>query len=592
MTVEILLTLGVLGSCLGTLLFTRIAPDAVLLAGLVVLMTTGVLGPADALVGFSNEGMLTVAVMYVLAAGLRETGAIEGVVGKLFKDTQSLPAVQLRMMLPVSAISAFVNNTPVVASFIPAVSDWARKRRISPSKLMLPLSYAAIFGGSCTLIGTSTNLIVHGMLLTTPGARGFDFFELAWVGIPCAIIGFIYVLLFSPKLLRVRIPPLQILENAREYTVEMRVEAGSPLVGKTVEAAGLRHLPGLFLIEINRGRNVIPAVSPAEVLEADDHLVFAGITDSVIDLQKIRGLTPATDQLFKLDQPRPNRRFIEAVIARRSPVVGRTIREGQFRSRYGAVIIAVARGGRRIRSKIGDIVLEGGDTLLLETDEPFMQQHRNSRDFLLLRMVSGAAAPRHEHTVTAWAILFGVVVIGATGILSVLNAVLIGAGLMLATRCCSISVARNSIDLQVLVVIASALGIGRAMQLTGAGEILASPFMEFAGQHPVLMLAVLFAVTSMLTEVISNNSAAALMFPIVLATSVDFGIDIMPLAVTVTIAASASFSTPIGYQTNLMVMGPGGYRFSDYTRFGLPLNVLFGLTTVLIVPWVWPLTPA
>ncbi len=589
MSLPILLTLAVLAACLFGLIFTRLAPDVVLAGGLVVLLTTGVLEPADALAGFSNEGMLTVAVMYVLAAGMRETGAIELIVNKLFSDSRSLPIAQLRMMLPVTAMSAFVNNTPVVASFIPAVVDWARKRGLSPSKLMMPLSFAAIFGGTCTLIGTSTNLIVNGLLLETEGLRGFRFFELAWVGLPCAVAGFVYVLIFSGPLLRSRVAPFQGTVNAREYTVEMRVEAGSPLVGKTVERAGLRHLPGLYLIEILRGESSLAAVSPQEVLQADDHLVFAGITDSVIDLQKIRGLSPATDQIFKLDKPRPNREFIEAVIARRAPVIGHSIRESQFRSHYGAVIIAVARGGSRIASKIGDISLRGGDTLLLETDGTFMQQQRNSRDFLLLRPIGDAAPPRHERALIAWFILTSVVIVAATGVLSILNATLIGAGLMLATRCCSVTVARNSIDLQVLLVIASAFGIGRAMQLSGAGEMFAASVLQLAGDQPWLILIAVYGVTSLLTEVISNNAAAVLMFPVVVAIAAQFGIEIMPLAVAITMAASASFATPIGYQTNLMVMGPGGYHFSDYLRFGLPLNILLGIVTVLVIPQVWPL---
>ncbi|MGB5165856.1 MAG: SLC13 family permease [Woeseiaceae bacterium] len=589
MSPEIWLTLGVLVGCLSGLLFTRIAPDIVLMAGLAVLLTTGVISPADAVSGFSNEGMLTVAVMYVLAAALRETGAIELVVDRLFRDSGSLAIAQLRMMLPVTVISAFVNNTPVVASFIPAVVDWCRKRRISPSKLMMPLSYAAIFGGTCTLIGTSTNLIVNGLLLETSGARGFGFFELAWVGLPCAIVGMTYVLIFSGPLLRIRVPPLQQIDDAREYTVEMRVESNSALIGKTIERAGLRQLPGLYLIEIVRGSSTLAAVSPQEILQARDHLVFAGVTDSVIDLQKIRGLTPATDQIFKIDKPRPNRQFIEAVVAPRSPVVGRTIREGRFRSRYGAVIIAVARGGRRILSKIGDITLEGGDTVLLETDETFLLQHRNSRDFLLLRPISGAAPPRHERALVAWMILAAIVFVAAAGWLSILNAALIGAGLMLATRCVSINVARQSIDLQVVLVIASALGIGRAVYQTGTGDLFAGSVLQLAGEHPWLILIAIYAVTSLLTEVISNNAAAALMFPILLGVAEKFAIDIVPLAVAVTMAASASFATPIGYQTNLMVMGPGGYRFGDYLRFGLPLNIILGATTVFLIPFIWPL---
>ena len=590
MSFDAWLTLAVLLSCLGGLLFTRVAPDMLLMAGLVLLLLAGVVEPGQALAGFSNEGMLTVAVMYVVAAGLRESGGLHLLVEHVFGHAKSLPLAQLRIMLPVTVMSAFVNNTPVVASFIPAVLDWARKHRFSPSKLMIPLSYAAIFGGTCTLIGTSTNLIVNGLLLDTPGQRGMEFFELAWVGVPCVIIGFLYVLIFGARLLPTRLAPLDHLKNAREYTVEMRIEPGSPLAGKTVEKAGLRHLPGLFLIEIERRGRLIPAVSPQEVLEAEDQLVFAGITDSIIDLQKIRGLTPATNQIFKLDAPRPNRRFIEAVVSPSSPVSGHNVRESRFRMRYGAVVIAVARGGRRIARKIGDIDIQGGDTLLLETDEAFMEQQRNSRDFLLLRPISGAAPPNHRRAGVAWAILAAIVVFAAAGWLDILVAALIGAGLMLVTRCLSVNVARNSIDLQVVLVIAAAIGIGKAMESSGAGEVIAHAVLGLAGAHPWLLLAAVYAITMVLTELMSNNATAVLMYPIMLASTAELGLEVMPFAIAVTMAASACFSTPIGYQTNLMVMGPGGYRFADYTRFGLPLNLLLGITTVLIIPQVWPLT--
>ncbi|CAN5251560.1 SLC13 family permease [soil metagenome] len=583
------LTLSVLIGCIAGLLLTRVAPDMLLTAGLVFLLLAGVVTPSEAVSGFANEGMLTVAVMYVIAAGLRESGALHLLVEHVFGHSKRLSTALLRIMLPVMTMSAFVNNTPVVASFIPAVLDWARKHGFSPSKLMIPLSYAAIFGGTCTLIGTSTNLIINGLLLETPGQRGLGFFELAWVGVPCATVGFIYVLLFSGKSLPMRLAPFESLKNAREYTVEMRVEPGSPLVGKTVEKAGLRHLPGLFLIEIERRDRLIPAVSPQEVLEADDQLVFAGITDSVIDLQKIRGLAPATNQIFKLDSPRPNRRFIEAVVSRSSPVAGRNVRESRFRGRYGAVVIAVARGGRRIAGKIGDIEIEGGDTLLLESDDTFIEQQRNSRDFLLLSPISGAAPPDHRRGLVAWAILAGVVLTAALGWLDILTATLLGAGAMLVTRCLSVNVARNSIDLQVVLVIAAAIGIGRAMESSGAGLVVADAFLSLAGDHPWLLLAAVYLVTMLLTESMSNNATAVLMYPIMLASTVELGLNLLPFAIAVTMAASACFSTPIGYQTNLMVMGPGGYRFADYTRFGLPLNVLIGTTTVLIIPFVWPL---
>jgi di/tricarboxylate transporter len=384
MPLDAWITVTVIASCLGTMIFTRVAPDAVLLAGLATLLLTGVLDAEQAFLGFSNTGLLTVAVMYVIAGGLRQTGALDAVIKHIFGRPRSTAMAPLRMMAPVITMSAFVNNTPIVATFLPAVLDWAKQLRVSPSKLLIPLSYAAIFGGTCTLIGTSTNLIVHGLLQQKPGYTGFGFFELTWVGVPCAIVGALYVLIFSRWLLRERVPVLEQLQNPREYTVEMLVEPGSPLDGATIEAAGLRNPPGLFLVEIDRDQQVLAAVGPEFVLRGRDRLVFAGITDSIVDLRKVRGLLPATNQVFKLDAPPARRTLVEAVVAGNCPMVGKSIRRGRFRHVYNAVVIAVARDGQRIEKKIGDITLQAGDTLLVEADPAFAERHRNNRDFLLV----------------------------------------------------------------------------------------------------------------------------------------------------------------------------------------------------------------
>jgi di/tricarboxylate transporter len=494
------------------------------------------------------------------------------------------------MMLPVTFMSAFLNNTPIVATFLPAVADWAKRQRISVSKLMMPLSYAAIFGGTCTLIGTSTNLVVDGLLKSQLHLSGFGFFELTWIGIPCAVVGILYVLIASHWLLPERRPAMAQLENPREYTVEMMVEPGSPLAGQTVQAAGLRQLPGLFLIEIERDGVVMPAVGPDVRLAGGDRLVFAGITDSIVDLQRIKGLTPATNQVFKLNAPRTARMLIEAVIAVYSPVCGKTIRDGRFRSRYNAVIIAVARNGQRLSGKIGDIELAPGDTLLLETEPEFLEQHANSRDFLLLRPIDGAAIPRHEKSWIAWTILLGLVITASANILPLLQAALLAAGLMLATRCCSLSAARRSIELEVLVAIAAAFGIGSALETSGAATAFARVLLTAAGDRPWLLLGTIYLITMILTEMVTNNAAAIIMFPLAYATTQPLGLHFMPFAVAITMAASASFATPIGYQTNLMVYGPGGYRFSDYLRFGVPLNLLMLAVSVSIIPHVWPLS--
>jgi len=576
--------LGVLGMLIGT----RIAPDVVIVAGLTVLLVLGVITPGEALSGLANEGMVTVGVLFVVVAGLQQTGAVSMLVQTLWGRPRSLTNAQLRLMAPVAGMSAFLNNTPVVAMLVPAVNEWAKRYELSVSKLMIPLSYAAIFGGTCTLIGTSTNLVVNGLVISDTNLTPMRMFDIAWVGVPCALIGLTYMLLMSRWLLPDRRSALAQLEDPRSYTVEMMVEPGSPLVGKTIEGAGLRHLPGVFLAEIERGSRVLPAVAPQEQLMANDRLVFVGVVESVVDLQRLRGLKPATEQVFKLDAPRSERVLLEAVVSNSCPLIGMTIRDGQFRTTYNAVVIAVARNGERIRKKIGDIILRPGDTLLLEAAPAFSDQQRNSRDFFLVSAIQDSTPPRHERVAMSLGILGVMVVLVTIGLVSMLQGTLLAAAAMLITRCCSTSEARASIDFQLLIVIAASFGVGKALESTGAAGVVAHALTAWAGSNPLIALAVIYGVTMLFTEMITNNAAAVLVFPIAMATAADLGVNPMPFVVAIMMAASASFSTPIGYQTNLMVYGPGGYRFTDYMRIGLPLNCLMWITTIVVAPIVWP----
>jgi di/tricarboxylate transporter len=453
---------------------------------------------------------------------------------------------------------------------------------------MIPLSYAAILGGTCTLIGTSTNVIVHGLVLDSTDLGPMGFFEIGALGLPTAIVGTIYILTTARWLLPERKPLLSEPDNAREYVIEILVEASSPMVGKSLEEAGLRRLPGAFLAEIQREDTVLPAVSPTERLHAGDRLLFVGVVDSVVDLVRQRGLVPAPEQLFKLTAARPERRLFEVVVSDSCPVVGQTIRDGRFRTRYNAVVIAVARNGERLRGKIGDIELRLGDTLLLESRPAFLTQQRNSRDFLLVSEVQGVTLPRHDRAWVAGAILLAMVAVAATGWLSMLEAALIAGGLMLMTRCTRVSTARASVDWTVLVVIGASLGIGAALDSTGVAQAAAQSWVGWAGANPWLALACVYAVTSLLTELITNNAAAVLIFPIAAATAERLDVSLWPFVGVIMMAASASFASPIGYQTNLMVYGPGGYRFSDYVRIGLPLNIVLGIVAVLLAPLVWP----
>jgi di/tricarboxylate transporter len=588
MTFEIATTLAVLTVVIAALIFLRAAPDLILMGGLTLLLVFGIIDPKQALEGFANEGLITVAVLFVVAEGMRQTGGLSFLGQRLLGKPKSLPAVQAKIMLPSALMSAFMNNTPVVAMTLPVLDDWAKKFRVSVSHLFLPLSYSAILGGMCTLVGTSTTLVVNGLLMEETGGTGLQMFEIAWIGVPAAIVGLIYILLSARWLLPERKPAITQLDDPREYTVEMIVEPNSPLVGKRIEEAGLRHLPGMYLMEIDREGHVLAAVSSRERIRANDRLVFVGIVESVVDLQKIPGLKPATDQLFKLDAPRAERCLIEAVVSSSCPFIRMTIREARFRSHYNAAVIAVARNGQRVQSKIGDIQLLPGDTLLLEAHPGFVELQRNSRDFFLVSRVEDSTPPRHERAWIARTILVVMVFVVALGVLSILKAAMLAAGLMILTRCCSGSEAKRSVDWGVLIAIAGGLGIGQAMKTSGAAEQIAGLLIGMAGENPLAVLAVIYCVTMVFTNLITAKAAAVLFFPIAVATAGNLEVDLMPFAMAVIVASAASFATPIGYQTNLMVYGPGGYRFSDYLRIGSPLSLIIFALTIGIVPYIWP----
>ncbi|MGV2828915.1 SLC13 family permease [Myxosarcina sp. GI1(2024)] len=570
---------------------TSISPEIVFLGGTAVLFTSGILNEADALAGFSNSGMITVAVLYLVVTGLQQTGGLSWISQQILGLPRGQNKALLRLMTPVMGMSAFLNNTPVVAMFIPVVSDWSRKLKISPSKLMIPLSYAAIFGGICTLIGTSTNLVVNGLIISAIGEPGLKLFDIAWVGLPCAIAGMLFLFLTHRWLLPNRQPAIDLEDNSfsiKQYTTEMMVVSDSALIGKTIEEAGLRHLPDLYLIEIVRDRFIIPAVSPKEILRANDRLVFVGAIHSIIDLHRLKELQPATDEVFKLETPRSERSLIEVVVSNTCPLVGKTIREGKFRTQYNAVVIAVARNGQRLTGKIGDIRLLAGDTLLLEANPAFISQQRVSHDFYLINGIPNSEPLRHEKAPLAIAILVIMVVLAATGWMSMLKAAVLAAAVMLLAGCCSPARALENIEWSVLLIIAAALSIGTALESTGAAGAIASTVIGFSGDNPWLALTVVYGITSLFTELITNNAAAALVFPIALALSQNLGVEFMPFAIAIMIGASASFATPIGYQTNLMVYGPGGYKFTDFMRVGIPLNILFWIVTVTLTPLIYP----
>ena len=587
---QAVMTAAVVAVTLAALLFVQRAPDMVMIGGVVLLLAAGVITPDEALKGMSNEGMVTVAALFIVAAAVERTGALASLVDRTLGRPKSLATAQVRTMIAPGVISAFTNNTPVVALMVPAIRDWAKKNRFSISKLLMPMNAAVVLGGLCTLIGTSTNVVVSGLVAAKRG-QPLGMFDITSLGVPLFAIGLVYLIVASRFLLKDRRPPMSTSDDPRQYSLEMVVDQGSPLVGRTIEAAGLRHLHGLFLMEIDRGGRVIAAVAPTERLQAGDRLVFVGVLDSVVELQKIRGLRPATDQVFKLDDPRSERVLVEAVVSPSCPLVGRTIREGQFRSTYGAVVIAVARDGERLQMKIGDIVLQPGDTLLVEAGQAFIDRQRSNRHFYLVSEVTGSTPPRHDKAWIACTVLAAMVLAAALELVPMVAAALVAAAAVVGLRCISSTEARRSIEWESLLLIAASFGLARAIEKTGLAEMVAHSTIAAAGNNPYVVLAALYLVTMLFTELMSNNAAAVLTFPIAWQTAADLGVNPMPFVMAITVAASCGFATPMGYQTNLMIYGPGGYKFSDYMRFGGPLNLLVMAVTVALAPLIWSFWP-
>jgi di/tricarboxylate transporter len=588
MEIDSLLTLATIVVCFSMLIITRLAADGVLLSGVVFLMLFGVLSVDDALAGFANEGVATVAILYVVAYALSATGVVSWMSQSLLGRPKTIRSAQLRLMLPVALFSSVLNNTPVVAMMVPAVSDWARRMKMPASQLMMPLSFAAIIGGVCSLIGTSTNLVINGMLIELQLDEELALFDLAWVGIPCvvAVIGFI--LLTSKWLLPYKEGAAARFEDARQYTVEMLVEKGSPLAGKSIEQAGLRHLSGLYLAEIVRDGDVI-RVGPTRYLRQDDRLIFVGNVDAVVDLKHIRGLVSAEQQVFKLDDKSIDRSLIEVVISRDFPLLRKTVKESEFRKFYGAVIIAVSRNGQQIKQRIGDLILEPGDTLLLEANSEFVEKQRFAKDFLVVSPVADFQPVESKKQWIALAILVGMIATASLGLLSMFEAAVVATCALIITGCISVQAARKNISWHIIVIIAASLALGKAMTNSGLAYEIANILIGTVSSSPELTLLAMFVLTAVFSALISNVAAAVILFPIAVSAAESMGLNVLPFAVMIMVAASASFATPIGYQTNLMVYGPGDYQFSDFLRLGVPLTVIVGVVSYLVIPTIWPL---
>ncbi len=567
-------------------------PELAVCGTLSWLMVASLLAPEpflstqDALSGLSNPGVVTVALLFIVAAGVQRTGIMERIAGRVLTSELNARQALVRMAAPLIAMSAFLNNTPIVAIFMPLLRDWAIRRRIQPSKLLIPLSYLTIFGGACTLIGTSTNLLVNG-LMQSHGLDGMGMFELAKLGVPAAIVGAIYLILAAPRLLPGRADMLGNADSeVREYLLETTVEPNSRLAGKSIDEAGLRDQEGLFLFQVRRGDRNFAPVKREFQLQEGDMLTFAGERDRVLSLNNLPGLSmPHLGDHIDLGS---QSQLLEVVISSSSPLLGSTLRQVRFNRKYDATVLAIHRNGERMESQLADTPLRAGDTLLLIAGLGFRRIWQNSADFYLVSPLrQDLSIPKKGPL--ALIVLILMVLLPTVGLAPLVITAAVAVAALVLGHCLPPHNLFRHVEWNVIAVISAAFGISLALDQSGASALVAERLLHISAAGGVLgALIAVYLLTNLFTEVITNNAAAALMFPIALRTADLLGADARPFILIIAIAASASFATPIGYQTNMMVYGPGGYTYRDYLRIGLPLNLLYAVVSLTMACIWWP----
>jgi len=573
MTIEGWIVLAVLLGALVVMGLDWIGPQLAMGLCLGIFILSGILEPGQALAGFANPAVATVALLLIMGLTLERSHWIKWMAGILFGKRGGRLSL-LRGLPTVAAISAFLANTPVVAALIPSIKNWARSTDESPSRFLLPIAIASTLGGTCTLIGTTPNLVVDG-LLRTAGDPGLSIFEMARMGVPLALISIVYLSFAGYAMLPIRKDPVDQLErNPRQFVSRLTVVSGSSLADRPVE--DLRHLQNLFLAGIERDDRLISAVSPEVVILTGDVLIFVGLIDCITELTTRYGLAAAEmedhhHRIFSSGKAK----LVEAVVSQVSPLVGRTIRDSGFRGHYNAVVIAVHRHGEQVTAKIGDIVPHPGDTLLLLTSSRFIENWQYSPDFYFVSPITDLQPEIHRWDWIEPIVLGCVVITAATGLLSLLESLMAGVIVLVGLGRLRTSDIWKNLSWPTLFIIATSIGIGNAMTEAGIANAIGVMLNSLPGTiSPVMVVGIILLMTALLTEVIHNVAAAALMFPLAWVTTQTLGMDPHMVAVTVAFGASACFASPIGYHTNAMVAGAAGYTFRDFLRVCIPLKLI------------------
>lgn len=582
-------TLGILILAIIGLVSEAIPADLVMLTGAILFVLFGIVSIPQFIEGFANDIIISLGALCIIARGMESCGSLR-LVGDIMLPKSPSYFIQLaQILLPLSVLSAFLNNTPIVLMMTSLILDWTKESKLNPSKFLIPISFAAILGGSCTLIGTSNNMVIHALLVQQNPLNGFGFFELAQIGLPCLFVGFFYMVFFGKYLLPDRVDPsVALSEEMLEITHEFLVAKGCPLIGSNLIDAGEKYFRGGYLIEIERGDEIIDSPNPTEVIKENDRLVFFGDISKIAELHSIEGLESTADPHFKLNVSSPH--FSEVIISEVSTLIGKTLKKVNFRSNYGASALALFRHGTRVLGRVSDIVLRPGDTLMLLSNQPWGEGQAQSNDFYYLRHNEMVPVYNKKRIIFSIVIIAGMVTSVVFSI-PLMLATLVAALLMVIAKVLSYREARKSIKWNILILIGSAFSFGKALINSGIADWMASGILHFAGNEPYWIVASVFFVATLFTEIITNTAASLLIFPIAQETMILAGYgspsSIKAMAVTIAIACSCAFLTPISYQTNAIVYGPGGYRFTDYFKFGIGLKILLMLLSIYLIPKIW-----
>lgn len=593
-TLDMALVMAVSAAALVLFVTERLTPDLVSLLAVLAVMLLGLSGPDTALAGFSNPAVLTIAAMFVISAGLIQTGVVERFTERLIAlGGESKFRVFFFTLATVVILSAFINNTPIVVMMIPVALGIGHVHDVAPSKLLIPISYASIFGGICTLLGTSTNLVVSGMAVRE-GLAPLSMFEMTRIGLVLAAAGLAYLAVFGRRILPHRETVTSSVSDGRirEYLTELVLRPGCTLAGTRLAETSLE-TKGLRVLEVIRGDEILWPPFDEILLEENDILLVKGSVDEIVEAARRSGvdvipeLGPEGVRIDAVSQT-----LAEMVISPGSRFEGATIQEIGFRQHFGISIVAIQRHGRHhVREKIGSMRLRTGDMLLVQGEATAVDQLRNEEGAILLEGLEDAVRNRGRAPF-AVAILLAVIAAATFTRIPVVASAMAGAVLMVLTGCLSTRQLYRSLDVRTLVLIAGMIGLGLTAEETGATVWVADRLIDVVRPlGPYGVLAMIYLLTNLVTEFLSNAAAAVLMLPLALSTAREFDVSGRPFMIVVAVAASAAFSTPIGYQTNTIVYGPGGYRFTDYARVGLPLNLIFLAITVLLVPVFWPFHP-